>query len=155
MRVVLQRVSDASISIHGELVTSIGFGLVVLLGVSVQDTDDDSRYIVNKILNIRIFPDDRGHFNLSAMDVGADLLVVSQFTLYANTRKGRRPDFTGAAPSQMAELAYERVLELLKESYLNVRSGCFQVFMTVRRANQGPATIVLDSSDRLTPRRKE
>ena len=153
MRALLQRAAAASVSIDGEITASIGCGLVVLLGVAREDTEADAEYLVGKTVNLRIFPDESGHFNLSALDVGADLLVMSQFTLYAGTRKGRRPDFTAAAPPGEAEALYERTVELFRESGLRVATGQFGALMTVSIQNHGPVTIMLDSGDRLRPRR--
>ena len=153
MRALLQRAAAASVSIDGEITASIGCGLVVLLGVAREDTEADAEYLVGKTVNLRIFPDESGHFNLSALDVGAELLVVSQFTLYAGTRKGRRPDFTAAAPPGEAEALYERTVELFRESGLRVATGQFGALMTVSIQNHGPVTIMLDSGDRLRPRR--
>ena len=153
MRALLQRAAAASVSIDGEITASIGCGLVVLLGVAREDTEADGEYLVGKTVNLRIFPDESGHFNLSALDVGAELLVVSQFTLYAGTRKGRRPDFTAAAPPGEAEALYERTVELFRGSGLRVATGQFGALMTVSIQNHGPVTIMLDSGDRLRPRR--
>ncbi len=153
MRALLQRAAAASVSIDGEITATVGCGLVVLLGVAREDTEADAEYLVGKTVNLRIFPDESGHFNLSALDVGAELLVVSQFTLYAGTRKGRRPDFTAAAPPGEAEALYERTVELFRESGLRVATGRFGALMTVSIQNHGPVTIMLDSGDRLRPRR--
>ena len=153
MRALLQRVVGASVSIEGETAASIGRGLVVLLGVSRQDTEEDAQYLVDKTLNLRIFPDDTSHFDRSALDIQAELLVVSQFTLYASTRKGRRPDFTAAAPPQEAEPLYERTVEMFRESGLRVATGRFRELMTVTIQNEGPVTLMLDSADRFKPRR--
>ncbi len=153
MRALLQRAAAASVSIDGEITASIGRGLVVLLGVARGDVEADAEYLVGKTVNLRIFADESGHFNLSALDVGAELLVVSQFTLYAGTRKGRRPDFTAAAPPGEAEGLYERAVELFRESGLRVATGRFGALMTVSIENHGPVTIMLDSGDRLRPRR--
>ncbi len=153
MRALLQRVVGASVSIEGETAASIGRGLVVLLGVSRQDTEEDARYLVDKTLNLRLFPDDTSHFDRSALDIQAEFLVVSQFTLYASTRKGRRPDFTDAAPPQEAEPLYERTVEMFRESGLKVSTGRFRELMTVTIQNEGPVTLMLDSADRFKPRR--
>ena len=153
MRALLQRAAAASVSIDGEITACIGRGLVVFLGVAREDEEADAEYLVGKTINLRIFPDESGHFNLSALDVGAELLVMSQFTLYAATRKGRRPDFTSAAPPREAEALYERAVELFRESGLKVETGRFGALMTVGIENHGPVTIMLDSSDRRRPRR--
>ena len=153
MRALLQRVVEASVEIDGNEVASIGPGLVVLLGVSAEDDKADAEYLVPKIANLRIFADDANRFNLSAHDAGAELLVVSQFTLYADTRRGRRPDFTAAAPPDLAERLYEHTVALFRETGLTVATGRFQKYMQVRLHNDGPVTLMLDSSDRQRPRR--
>ena len=153
MRALLQRVVEASVEIDGNEVASIGPGLVVLLGVSAEDDEADAEYLVPKIANLRIFADDANRFNLSAHDAGAELLVVSQFTLYADTRRGRRPDFTAAAPPDLAERLYEHTVALFRETGLTVATGRFQEYMQVRLQNDGPVTLMLDSSDRQRPRR--
>ena len=153
MRALLQRVVEASVEIDGNEVASIGPGLVVLLGVSAEDDEADAEYLVPKIANLRIFADDANRFNLSAHDAGAELLVVSQFTLYADTRRGRRPDFTAAAPPDLAERLYEHTVALFRETGLTVATGRFQKYMQVRLHNDGPVTLMLDSSDRQRPRR--
>ena len=152
MRALLQRVAEASLSIQGKEKASIGQGLVVLLGISRQDTEEDSLHLVDKTLNLRIFPGEDSHFHRSALEVGADILIVSQFTLYADTRKGRRPDFTAAAPPQEAERLYDRTVEAFQESGLQVATGQFQELMRVTICNDGPVTLMLDSADRLRPR---
>ena len=153
MRALVQRVSEASVSVAGEIVGRIGPGLVVLLGVSKHDSDEDASYIVGKAVNLRIFADDEERFDRSALDIGAELLVVSQFTLYGDTRKGRRPSFTEAAPPEQAEAAFNRVVEMFRESGLAVQTGIFQTHMLVSIQNDGPVTIMLDSADRGRPRR--
>jgi D-tyrosyl-tRNA(Tyr) deacylase len=125
----------------------------VLLGVSDEDTEDDARYLVEKTVNLRIFADDQNRFNLSALDTGAELLVVSQFTLYGETRKGRRPDFTRAAPPEQAQRLYEHVVGLFLDAGLTVATGVFQEYMQVSLQNDGPVTLMLDSADRHRPRR--
>ncbi len=153
MRALIQRVSEASVSIDGEVVGAIGPGLLVLLGVSRDDTDEDSSYIVTKVVNLRIFSDDEGKFQSSATDIGAELLVVSQFTLYGETRKGRRPSFTLAAAPNEATRLFERVVALFKETGLKVETGTFQAYMAVALVNDGPVTLMLDTADRERPRR--
>ena len=153
MRALLQRAAAASVSIDSEITADIGKGLVVLLGVAREDVEADAEYLVSKTVNLRIFADESGHFNLSALDVEAELLVVSQYTLYAATRKGRRPDFMQAARPQLAEGLYERTVELFRETGLKVATGQFGALMTVSIENHGPVTIMLDSADRLRPRR--
>ncbi|MEC8855817.1 MAG: D-aminoacyl-tRNA deacylase [Chloroflexota bacterium] len=153
MRALVQRVTKASVSIADDTAGEIGRGLVVLLGVSKDDDEDDARHLVGKIANLRIFADDENRFNKSALDVGAELLVVSQFTLYADTRKGRRPDFIQAAGTDEAKRLYEHAVELLREVGLTVATGVFQEHMLVSLENDGPVTLMLDSADRRRPRR--
>ena len=153
MRALLQRVSHASVSIDGRQTAKTGPGLLVLLGISKDDTQEDAAYLVEKTVNLRIFADDESRFNKSALDVGAEFLVVSQFTLYADTRKGRRPDFTDAASPDAAEVLYEKVVEMFKGRGLKVETGTFGEYMQVDLVNDGPVTIMLDSADRNRPRR--
>ena len=150
----MQRVADASVAINDEVVGRIGTGFVVLLGVSRQDADADARYIVDKTVNLRVFPDEEGRFDRSALDIEAELLVISQFTLYGDTRRGRRPSFTEAAPPEQAESLFHRTLEMFGASGLIVRTGRFQANMMVSIHNDGPVTIMLDSADRHRPRRR-
>ena len=153
MKALIQRVTHASVTVADHEVARIGTGLVILLGVAKADTDADPLYLVDKIANLRIFPDDRNHFNHSALETGSELLVVSQFTLCADTRKGRRPDFSGAAPPAEAEQLYLRTVDLFRETGLSVVTGVFQEHMQVSLQNDGPVTIMLDSADRHRPRR--
>ena len=153
MRALVQRVSQASVSVADETVGAIDSGLLILLGFSADDTGEDADYIVGKAINLRIFADDEGRFNRSALDVGAELLLVSQFTLYADTRRGRRPSFSAAAPPDRAETEFARAVELFRQSGLRVQTGVFQAHMVVHSANDGPVTIMLDSADRARPRR--
>ena len=139
--------------VEGQEVGRIGPGLVLLLGVGKEDGEDDAQYLVDKILNLRIFSDEDNRFNRSALDVGAEFLLVSQFTLYADTRKGRRPDFTGAAQPQEAQQLYDLTVERFRQTGLKVASGRFQEYMQVSLQNDGPVTILLDSADRQRPRR--
>ncbi len=145
MRAVLQRVSRAEVSVDGDRVTSIGRGYVVLLGVTHTDDETDARYIADKIASLRLFEDEDGKINLGITDIGGEVLVVSQFTLYADCRKGRRPSFTEAAPPEMAERLYQRVAEILREAALPVQTGVFGAHMQVSLVNDGPVTILLDS----------
>ena len=153
MRAVAQRVLNASVSIDDHEVGRIGPGLLIFLGVGKEDDEADAEYMVGKILNLRIFSDEENRFNRSALDVGAELLIVSQFTLYADTRKGRRPDFNLAAPPQDAQRLYEGTVERFRQSGLKVATGRFQEYMQVSSQNDGPVTILLDSADRQRPRR--
>ena len=153
MRALIQRVTRASVSVDGTQVGAAGVGLAVMLGVARDDEEEDSRYLVERIANLRIFSDEQNRFNRSALDVGAELLIVSQFTLYAGTRKGRRPDFTQAAAPGKAEHLYDRTVELFRETGLRVETGRFGEHMLVDLQNDGPVTIMLDSADRSRPRR--
>ena len=152
MRAVLQRVASASVAIDGDVVGEIGRGLLVLAAVGVDDADAEAAWLVDKTVNLRIFPDDDGRFDRSVLDVGGGLLVVSQFTLYADTRKGRRPSFTGAAPPADAEARFDDLVRRFRETGLPVEAGRFQAMMQVSLVNDGPVTIALDSADRLRPR---
>ena len=149
----MQRVSKASVTVGDETVGRIGTGLLVFIGLSRDDSEAEARHIVDKTVNLRIFPDETGRFNLSALDVGAALLVISQFTLYGDTRKGRRPSFAQAAPPEQAGPLFDRTVELFEESGLEVETGRFQAYMDVALRNDGPVTIMLDSADRARPRR--
>ena len=149
----MQRVSRASVTVQGEAVGEIGAGFVVLVGVSRDDVEADADYIVNKVAHLRVFADEQGKFNRSAMDVGAELLLISQFTLHADTRKGRRPSFVDAAPPTLAEPLFDRTVAKFRESGLHVATGIFQAHMMVSLTNDGPVTIMIDSADRERPRR--
>ena len=139
--------------VDGETIGSIGPGLVVLLGISREDSDKETAYLATKTANLRIFSDPDGKFNLSALDVGAEVLLVSQFTLYADTRKGRRPSFIGAAGPDMAGPLFERAVDLFRETGLKVETGRFQANMNVTIHNDGPVTVMLDTADADRPRR--
>jgi D-tyrosyl-tRNA(Tyr) deacylase len=152
MRALVQRVSKASVAV-GEVVGQIEKGLVVFIGVSRDDEEEDAHYVVEKVVNLRIFDDEAGRFNISALDSSAHLLVISQFTLYANVRKGRRPSFTDAATPEEAEVLFERTVALFREIGLQVETGRFQQRMLVDIQNDGPVTIMVDSTDRHRPRR--
>ena len=153
MRALLQRVTAASVWIDGAETGRIGAGLAVLLGVGDGDDAADARYIVDKVTNLRIFADAEGRFNHSIRATGGGLLVVSQFTLYADTRRGRRPDFTAAAAPAQAQQLYETTVELFRETGLPVATGKFQAYMQVCLQNDGPVTILVDSADRNRSRR--
>ena len=153
MRALVQRVTEASVLVNGREVANTGAGLLIFLGVAAEDQDADAQFLVDKIVNLRIFADEGNRFNRSALDLGAELLLVSQFTLYADTRKGRRPDFTRAAPPDQARQLYEHMADLLRQTGLKVATGSFQEHMQVRLQNDGPVTIMLDSGDRHRPRR--
>jgi D-tyrosyl-tRNA(Tyr) deacylase len=145
VRAVVQRVAEASVRIEGELTGRIGTGLAVLLGVAVGDGEHDADYLAEKVLNLRVFPDDAGQMNRSVLDVRGGLLVVSQFTLYGDARKGRRPSYTDAAPPAEANRLYERFVLRLRPSGLEVATGVFRAMMEVALVNHGPVTILLDS----------
>ena len=149
MRAVVQRVSSASVATAAgeETLGSVGSGLVVLLGIGREDSEEAARYIVDKIVNLRIFADEDGRFDRSALDIEAELLIVSQFTLYGATRRGRRPSFTEAAPPEAAGPLFDRTLDLFRETGLRVESGRFQAHMLLSIHNDGPVTIVIDSAD--------
>jgi D-tyrosyl-tRNA(Tyr) deacylase len=151
MKAVLQRVTKASVSVAGEVVGSIGPGLVVLVGVANGDTEKDARYLAQKTVEMRIFADEAGKFNLSALDIKGELLVVSQFTLLADTRKGRRPSFVDAAPPAQAEALFEQFVAAARASGLKVETGRFQQYMMVEIHNDGPVTILLDSREKFAP----
>jgi D-tyrosyl-tRNA(Tyr) deacylase len=144
MRIVVQRVSKGSVSVKGEVVGSIDQGLVLLVGVTHEDGEHEAKFLANKVANLRIFPDDEGKFNLSALDVGAEALVVSQFTLYGDARKGRRPSFVRAAQPEIAEPLIERFVSFLKEEGLRVETGVFGAMMLVEIHNDGPVTVILE-----------
>jgi D-tyrosyl-tRNA(Tyr) deacylase len=145
---VIQRVRHARVVVDGEVVGKIGQGFLVLLGVGKDDTQDDVRYTATKIAGMRVFTDTEGKFNLALEDVGGSVLLVSQFTLLADTRKGRRPSFTGASPPEPAERMVERCAALLREAGIPVETGRFGAHMDVELLNDGPVTIILDSRDR-------
>ncbi|MBC7249354.1 MAG: D-tyrosyl-tRNA(Tyr) deacylase [Anaerolineae bacterium] len=147
MRAVVQRVREASVTVDGRVVGAIGPGLAILVGVTHGDTEAEARYLARKIAHLRIFTDVEGKLNLSALDVGGSALVVSQFTLYADCRKGRRPSFSAAARPEVADPLIERFIEFLREEGLPVESGQFQAEMLVRIFNDGPVTIILDTQE--------
>jgi len=153
LRLLLQRVAQASVRADQGLIAEIGPGLVIFVAIREGDTDEDARYVADKALHLRIFPDTEQRFNRSALDAGAQLLIVSQFTLYADTRKGRRPSFSEAATPEAARPMFQRVVDLFKESGLRVETGRFQEHMVVEIDNDGPVTIWLDSAERLRTRR--
>lgn len=145
MRAVIQRVREASVSVDGEIIGAIGAGLVILVGVTHGDDENAARWLAQKISTLRIFEDDSGKFNLSMLDIHAAALIVSQFTLYADARRGRRPDFIDAARPEIAEPLIERFVVFLREQGLQVETGKFQARMLVTLVNDGPVTIILDS----------
>jgi D-tyrosyl-tRNA(Tyr) deacylase len=148
VRAVVQRVRSCTVTVEGRLTGSIDTGLLVYLGVGRNDTEKDARTLCEKIANLRIFNDDQGKMNLSVIDVGGSVLVVSQFTLFGDAREGRRPSYTEAAPPEQARILYDRALLLLAEAGLTVASGVFQASMEVAYTNLGPITILLDTEKR-------
>jgi D-aminoacyl-tRNA deacylase len=152
VKVLVQRVSKASVSVDGEVIGSIGKGLAVLVGVAQGDTSQDARLLAGKTAELRIFSDAEGKFNLSVKDTGGELLIISQFTLMADTRKGRRPSFTDAAPPDAAEKLFEEYVAAARATGLKVATGRFQAHMLVEIYNDGPVTVMLDSKDKERPR---
>jgi D-tyrosyl-tRNA(Tyr) deacylase len=148
VKALVQRVTKASVSVGGEEVGRIGPGLVVFLGVANGDTEKDAQYLMQKVVNLRVFTDAEGKFNLSALDIAGELLLVSQFTLLADTRKGRRPSFTEAAPPERAGAWFDYCVGLACDSGLKVATGRFQEHMLVEIHNDGPVTVMLDSRDK-------
>ena len=148
MRALVQRVGKASVSVGGEVVGKIGQGLVVLVGVARGDTERDALYLADKIVNLRIFADEASKFNLSALETEGEILIISQFTLLADTRKGRRPSFEEAAPPERAETLVSFFVDRVRESGLKIETGRFQQHMLVELYNDGPVTIALDSKDK-------
>ena len=146
MRAVIQRVKESKVEVKGAIVGHIGAGFLVLLGIGQDDTEEDAGYLAEKILNLRIFPDEKGNMNLSLLDTDLEILVVSQFTLWGDCRKGRRPSFSKAAKPEKAEKLYEFFVTLLKNRGVRVDTGIFQEMMDVHLINDGPVTILLDSS---------
>ena len=145
MRVVLQRVTQAHVNVAGHSVGQIGLGLLILLGVAHGDQREDADYLAEKILHLRIFPDEQRRMNRSVLESGGALLVVSQFTLYGSCKKGRRPSFDQAAPPEQARALYEYFVQRLQLSNTRVETGVFQAEMEVHLVNDGPVTLVLDS----------
>ena len=148
MKAVLQRVSSASVSVDDMQISLINNGVLILLGVQKEDDEKDLVYLFNKTAGMRIFMDDKQHINLSIQDVNGEVLVVSQFTLCADTRKGRRPSFIHAAPPKMAENMYQKFCEKLRTEGISVQTGKFGAMMDVELVNDGPVTIILDSRDK-------
>jgi D-tyrosyl-tRNA(Tyr) deacylase len=145
MRAVIQRVSRAEVRVRNEITGKIGPGLLLLLGVSVDDTERDAEYLLDKTINLRIFEDAEGKMNLSLLETGGELLVVSQFTLYGDTRRGRRPSFIRSAPPDKANELYEFFVRTAETQVTKVATGRFQAMMDVELVNDGPVTIMLDS----------
>jgi D-aminoacyl-tRNA deacylase len=154
LRALVQRVRQASVMVSGHEVGAISQGLLVFVAVAQDDGAADAEYIVDKVANLRVFPDEEGRFDRSVLDVNAELLLVSQFTLYADTRRGRRPSFTDAAPPETARAMFDEVLAKFRSTGLTVATGVFQEHMDVSLVNDGPVTIWIDSRDRQRPRKQ-
>ncbi|HUB77798.1 MAG TPA: D-aminoacyl-tRNA deacylase [Bryobacteraceae bacterium] len=148
MRLVIQRVKESSVIVNGSTTGSIRSGLLVLIGIGREDTRAEADYMIDKLLGLRIFPDDSGKMNRNVAESGGSLLLVSQFTLYGDCRKGRRPSFDRAAPPQQAQELYEYFVESARRGPVAVKTGIFQTTMEVHLVNDGPVTILLDSDDR-------
>lgn len=148
MRLVIQRVKESSVIVNGSTTGSIRSGLLVLIGIGREDTRAEADYMIDKLLGLRIFPDDSGKMNRNVAESGGSLLLVSQFTLYGDCRKGRRPSFDRAAPPQQAQELYEYFVESARRGPVAVKTGIFQATMEVHLVNDGPVTILLDSDDR-------
>ena len=146
MRAVVQRVTYSSVEVDGEIVGEINKGFNVLLGISKEDTEEDMKYIKDKIINLRVFSDENDKMNLSLLDIKGELLLISQFTLYGDARKGRRPNFMNALGGEEAKKFYDKFIEMMKETGLKVQTGIFGADMKVDIKNDGPVTILLDSS---------
>jgi len=146
MRAVIQRVAEASVKIDGKIISSIGQGILALIGIYREDSEKDMEYIADKILQVRIFPDENDVMNLSLADTGGELLIVSQFTLYGDVRKGRRPSYSDAMPPNKAIQFYNKFLDLCRSKFPELKSGVFGAMMEINLVNSGPVTILLDSS---------
>jgi D-tyrosyl-tRNA(Tyr) deacylase len=145
MRAVVQRVIEAKVSVDRETVGEIGNGLVILLGIGQEDDERDMEYLANKIINLRAFDDENGKMNLSLLDTGGELLIISQFTLYGDCRKGKRPSFDKAARPQIAEILYRKFIKYCQDFGIKVETGKFQTVMLVEIKNDGPVTLIVDS----------
>ena len=145
MRALVQRVANSSVTVDGKVTGKIERGLLILLGIRSADTVDDVKYLAEKCAHLRIFPDDNGKFDRSCLDIRGEVLVVSQFTLYGDTRKGRRPSFIEAAPPEISEPLYKKFIDFLKKMGLKVEEGIFGAMMQVELVNEGPVTLLLES----------
>jgi D-tyrosyl-tRNA(Tyr) deacylase len=145
MKAIIQRVTDAAVSVEGKVVGSIGQGLVIFIGIEINDAPEDASYLAKKITNTRIFPSDARNFSLSALDTKSDILVISQFTLLGDTRKGRRPSFTDAASPKKAYELYNFFIQEVRNTGLKVETGIFQKYMMVEIHNDGPVTLLIES----------
>jgi D-tyrosyl-tRNA(Tyr) deacylase len=151
MRAVVQRVTEASVAVDGQVIASIGMGFLILLGITHKDREVEAQYLARKIASLRLFEDNEDKMNLSLENVGGAALVVSQFTLYGDVRKGRRPSFSDAAPPVEAEMLYSRFCTLLAKEGVEVSQGIFQAHMQVALINDGPVTLLLDTVNMLNP----
>ena len=149
MRAVIQRVSSARVRVEGKILGEIGKGFLVLLGVGKEDTEKDADWLAEKIVGLRVFEDEQGKFNFSLKEVGGEILIVSQFTLYGDCRKGRRPSFDHSAPPELAEKLYNYFVEKVKEKGIKVATGKFQALMEVELVNQGPVTLIIDTQKKI------
>ena len=149
MKAVVQRVKSASVSINGELFSSVGKGLLVLLGIEKADTTEEAVYICDKLLKLRIFEDENEKMNYSVTDIGGEILVVSQFTLAGSVKKGTRPSFDNAMKPDEAEVLYEKFVEMMKQSHLNIKTGKFGAMMEVSLVNDGPVTFIVEKTKQL------
>jgi D-tyrosyl-tRNA(Tyr) deacylase len=147
MRAVVQRVSRASVSVNGQVTGRIERGLLVFLGVGREDSQADIDFIADKVVNLRVFEDADGKMNLSVKDIGRGILLISQFTLFGDCRKGRRPDFSSAGPPETAKLLYEKTIDAIKEKSVPVETGIFAAHMDIDCVNDGPVTLILDSNN--------
>lgn len=145
MKVVLQRSKEASVTVDGEVKGAIRSGAVLLVGITHEDTEEDARYVADKVVNLRIFEDEEGKMNHSLLDVGGEILSISQFTLYGDCRKGRRPNFMSAAKPDHAESVYNYFNKVLKEKSIKVETGVFGAMMDVNLTNDGPVTLMIES----------
>jgi D-tyrosyl-tRNA(Tyr) deacylase len=148
VRLVIQRVKESKVTVSGSTTGAIRSGLLVLIGISREDTRAEADYMLDKVLGLRIFPDESGKMNRNIVEAGGALLLVSQFTLYGDCRKGRRPSFDRAAPPQQAQTLYEYFVDAARQGTVQVETGVFQAAMEVHLVNDGPVTILLDSDDR-------
>ena len=147
MRALIQRVSEAKVTIEGSIHGEIGQGILVLLGITHDDNSDDVSKLVHKIINLRVFSDSKGNMNISLLDIAGEILVISQFTLFANTKKGNRPSYIAAAKPQQANLLYEAFIREMKEKVVKTETGLFGADMKVHLINDGPVTILLDTKN--------
>lgn len=145
MKIVVQRVTEASVTVDGDVIGQIGQGIMVLVGITHDDTEEDAAYLADKMVNLRIFDDSDGKMNLSLLDTGGEILSVSQFTLYGDTRKGRRPNYMNASKPDKALGLYEKWNDLLREKGIKVETGKFGAMMDVKLTNSGPVTLIMDS----------